>query len=96
LNYHTTQEGLREIILQERSIELAFEGSYFWDMHRYKRAPLVFASPVYGWDYEGNDATTFFARTVVQNRKYTITDCLWPIPLDEMNTNSNLIQNPGY
>jgi hypothetical protein len=96
LTYHTTTDGLREIILQERSIELAFEGSYFWDMLRYRRAPLVFASPAYGWDYQGSSAMFFFARIVLQNRKFTIIDCLWPIQLDEMNTNGNLIQNPGY
>jgi len=33
---------------------------------------------------------------VKQSRRFTITDCLWPIDLNEMNTNGKLIQNPGW
>src|SRR5690606_17806556 len=32
------QEGLREIIHQERMIEMAFEGSRYWDLKRWKTA----------------------------------------------------------
>lgn len=95
-NKHLTKEGLRDIILQERSIEFAFEGLRFWDMWRYKRAAQVFSSPMWGWDTDGKDAKTFFVLDVKQQRRFTITDYLWPIDLNEMNTNSKLIQNPGW
>lgn len=95
-NKHLTQEGLREIILQERSIEFAFEGIRFWDMWRHKKADKVFSSPMWGWDTDGRDAKTFFVLDVKQQRRFTITDYLWPIDLNEMNTNSKLIQNPGW
>jgi hypothetical protein len=96
VNKHLTKEGMRDIILQERGIELAFEGSRFWDMLRHKRVTSEFSSPIWGWTHTGTTAQTFFVLEVKQTRRFTITDCLWPIDLDEMNTNGQLIQNPGW
>lgn len=96
VNKHLTKEGLRDIILQERSIEFAFEGMHFWDMWRHKRAPSVFSSPIWGFNHLGTTGSTFFVLGVKQERRFTITDCLWPISLNEMNTNGQLIQNPGW
>jgi hypothetical protein len=96
LNKHLTKEGMREIILYERSVELAFEGSHFWDMHRYKRASVEFSSPVMGWDYSGYNANTFFILNIKQSRRFLYRDYLWPVSLNETNTNSNIIQNPGW
>lgn len=96
VNYHKTKEGMRDIILRERSIELAFEGSRFWDMVRHKKAVSEFSAPIYGWNRSGGNAENFFKLEIKQTRKFSITDCLWPISLDEMNTNGNLIQNPGW
>lgn len=96
VNKHKTKEGMRDIILQERAIELAFEGSHFWDMIRTKRAVLEFSTPIWGWDYTGETGASFFNLEVKQSRRFTINDCLWPIDLNEMNTNSNLVQNPGW
>ncbi|MDR3245086.1 MAG: RagB/SusD family nutrient uptake outer membrane protein [Prevotellaceae bacterium] len=96
LNKHTRKEGMRDIILHERSIELAFEGSRYWDMLRHRRAPVEFSSPILGWNHLGATPETFFALGAKQFRKFTITDCLCPIDLNETNTNGNLIQNPGW
>jgi len=96
VNKHTTKEGMRDIILEERSIELSFEGQHFWDMLLFKKASSEFSSPVYGWNYKGTTGADFFVPEVKQSRKFTITDCLTPIDLNEMNTNSKLIQNPGW
>lgn len=96
VNKHKTKEGMRDIILQERGIELAFEGSRFFDMIRHKRAVMEFSSPVWGWSYEGSTGADFFNLEVKQTRRFSITDVLWPIDLNEINTNSNLIQNPGW
>ncbi len=96
VNKHRTKEGLRDIILQERSIEFAFEGIHFWDMWRHKKATSSFSTPVWGWTHTGTTGSTFFILEVKQERRFTITDCLWPIDLNEMNTNGQLIQNPGW
>lgn len=96
VNKHLTKEGMRDIILRERSVELAFEGSHFWDMLRHKRATSEFSTPIWGWTHTGTAGDSFFILEVKQPRRFTITDCLWPIDLNELNTNGNLIQNPGW
>lgn len=96
VNKHLTKEGMRDIILQERSVELAFEGNHFWDMHRHKRATTEFSAPIWGWTHTGSTGSSFFVLEVKQSRRFTIRDCLWPIDLNEMNTNGKLIQNPGW
>jgi hypothetical protein len=96
VNRHTRQIDLREIILRERAIELAFEGSRYWDMVGYKLAVNEFSKPVMGWNDRGSTAQTFFILNAKEARRFTSTDYLWPISLKEMNINSNLIQNPGW
>jgi hypothetical protein len=95
-NKHKTKSGMRDIILYERSVELAFEGSHFWDMIRHKRAVSEFSKPSYGWAYMGATASTFFILQPKRINKFSITDYLWPIDLNEINTNANLKQNPGW
>lgn len=96
-NKHLSKEGMREIILRERTNEFAFEtGSRFWDMRRWKRAVSEFSRPIYGWNYLGTNAATFFNHTIIQGRKWSVTDCLWPIDNREMDRNAKLIQNPGW
>jgi hypothetical protein len=88
---------MRKIILQERGIELAFEGANrFWDMIRYKQAVTEFNSPVYGWSEKGESGSAFFKLEIEQERKFSVRDCLWPLTLDELNKNKYLIQNPGW
>lgn len=96
VNKHKSKEGMRDIILRERGIEFAFEGQRFWDMIRTKRAVSEFSSPAWGWNHTGETGASFFNLEVKQARQFTITDNLWPIDLNEINTNSNLVQNPGW
>jgi hypothetical protein len=96
LNKHLTRDGMRDIILQERSIELAFEGSRFWDMYRHKRAVSEFSTPIMGWYHMGLTADMFFVLAPKQSRRFIEKDYLWPISLKETNVNGNLIQNPGW
>ncbi|MDR1865785.1 MAG: RagB/SusD family nutrient uptake outer membrane protein [Bacteroidales bacterium] len=96
VNDHKDREKLRNIILYERSVELAFEGLRFWDMLRWKKAPSEFSNSVMGWNHRGANAETFFILQPAQYRKFTVKDCLWPIPVNEMNINNQLIQNPGW
>jgi hypothetical protein len=96
INSHLDKSSMLNIILRERSIELAFEGLHFWDMHRYKRAVTEFNSPVLGWKGNEYGATLFFEIDTKQARRFLARDYLWPISLEELNTNANLIQNPGW
>lgn len=96
VNKHRTKEGMRDIILEERGVELAFEGNRYWDMLRHKRAVSEFSSPIFGWTHTGTTAQSFFVLEPKQTRRFTINDCLWPIDLNELNTNGKLVQNPGW
>jgi hypothetical protein len=96
LNKHLKKASMKEIILRERSIELAFEGSRFWDMHRHKKAVSEFSTPIQGWSVDRYVLRDFFILKTIQSRRFTIKDYLWPISLDETNKNANLIQNPGW
>lgn len=96
LNQHETKEGLRDIILRERNIELAFEGSRYWDVIRYKKGVAEFNVPVTGWIGNSFGSQNFFRLEVKQRRRFLNRNYLWPISLSELNTNGNLIQNPGW
>jgi hypothetical protein len=93
---HTDQDVLRDIILRERSIELAFEGSHFWDMHRHKKAVAEFSSPISGWEVSKYALKDFFVVKTIQTRRFIAKDYLWPLPISETNKNANLRQNPGW
>ena len=94
---HRSKDGMREIILRERANEFAFEFAHrFWDMQRWKRSVNEFSRPLYGWNISGTTAETFFYHQIIQGRKWSITDCLWPIDNREMEKNARLIQNPGW
>jgi len=69
-----------ENILEERRKELIFEGSYFWDLLRNGR-DIEKVSPL-----QNIEATIPFG-----NNKLA-----YPIPLSELDANSNVVQNPGY
>jgi hypothetical protein len=96
VNKHEDPEWLREIILTERSIEFAFEGLRHWDMLRWKRAPQEFSNSAMGWNQRGSTPETFFTLQPAQYRKFKVKDCLWPIPVSELNINKRLIQNPEW
>lgn len=98
VNKHTTQEGLRGIIQAERMIELSFEGHRYFDLCRWKRAGEFFVSPVKGWNArEGSTYQNFYQVKELQAREWqTPKSYLFPIPLEEINKNPKLVQNPGW
>lgn len=93
---YKTKEGLRAIIQQERSIELAFEGHLYWDLKRWKTAHVELNKPIKGWDITQKDAPSYYREVLLFNQKFAMKDYFWPIPLTEMQINKNLVQNPGW
>lgn len=93
---HTTKEGLREIIHQERTIELAFEGQRFWDIRRWKTAPLELNGPITGWDMNQSDVVAYYRERVLFNQTFTLKDYFWPIRDINLIVNKKLVQNPGW
>lgn len=93
---YTTKEGMREIIQQERSIELAFEEVRFWDVRRWGLATQEFNGPVQGWYYQGEDDAEFYRVTNIHDVVYTVRDIFWPIRNYDISVNPNLLQNLGW
>lgn len=97
VNKHEDVDGLREIIKQERRIELAFEGHRNFDVRRWKEGDKYFNKPVTGWSVDGSTTNSFYiVKTVGQRSFITPRDYLHPIKYSEIIVNSNLAQNPGW
>lgn len=77
----TTREALRSRLELERRLELSMEGHRWFDLVRTDRA-----IPVMNAFFTKTNSTT----RIDQN------DLLFPIPLQEIQTNPKLTQNPGY
>jgi hypothetical protein len=93
----SSKEGMREIIRQERLIELAFEGQRFYDIRRWKIADRYWNGPlIRGWNYQGNTVDAFYVPRTYVSREFRPRDYFWPIKLSDLITNSNLVQNPGW
>ena len=97
LNKHTSQDGLRDIIRQERLIELSFEGNRYNDLRRWKLAHEYFNTPVYGWSVDESTASGYYNIIQVGVRSFSYPrDYFHPISINEITINPNLIQNPGW
>ena len=93
---YKNKEGMREIIRRERLIELCFEGQRFWDLRRWKMAIDEFNKPIVGWDLEQEDAESYYRQKVIFTPQFSARDYLWPIRENELLSNKNIKQNPGW
>lgn len=95
------KDGLRDVIWQERNIELAFEGQRFWDLRRWKIAHIELNKNLRGWNVFGENETVFFNNglgpvVVDPNVKFIFPrDYFFPIRTEETLV-SNIVQNPGW
>jgi hypothetical protein len=88
-----TKDGMREIIRQERMIELAFEGIRFWDLRRWKLAEDYMNRTVRGFDIY---AENFYQPVDIFQLKFEKKDYFWPVRQSILLRNKNLMQNPGW
>lgn len=96
-NKPNSKEGLRDIIMQERGIELAFEGHRIWDLRRWKTAERLQNQPIRGWDYNSADEQGYYRIRTLHNMTFNAPrDYFWPIRESNLLTNPNLVQNPGW
>ncbi|MEA4916085.1 RagB/SusD family nutrient uptake outer membrane protein [Proteiniphilum sp.] len=93
---YNTQEGLREIIHQERLIELCLEGKRFWDLRRWKTAREVLNQPIQGWSLFNTNNAEIYKPLTIFNQRFGLKDYFWPIGEDELTRNTNLIQSLGW
>jgi hypothetical protein len=94
---YTTKEGLRAIIKQERLIELAFEGSRFWDLRRWKDAAGALNAPITGWSITQSETVSYYQPRVLHQQQFIAPrDYLFPIRQYNLTVNPELVQNPGW
>jgi hypothetical protein len=81
---------MRELIHNERRLELCFESFRFWDLRRWKANLNVTAQGI-DWGTE-----SYTPLTAVENRDYEDYMYYGPIPQSETLKYSNLKQNKGW
>ncbi|TKG95020.1 RagB/SusD family nutrient uptake outer membrane protein [Puteibacter caeruleilacunae] len=92
----SSKDGMREIIQQERMIELAFEGHRFWDLRRWMRSEEMMNQPVRGWNVQEESADKFYKPVILFEQSFTQKDYLWPIKEHDLLVNTKLVQNYGW
>ncbi|MDR3267605.1 MAG: RagB/SusD family nutrient uptake outer membrane protein [Tannerella sp.] len=93
---YQSQIGLRQIIQQERTIELAFEGKRYWDLRRWKTATEVLNAPVQGWNMAQRDVESYYRPFTIFEQSFGLKDYFSPIPDGELQRNTKLVQNLGW
>jgi starch-binding outer membrane protein, SusD/RagB family len=91
-----TQDEMRELIRNERRIELSFEEHRFWDVRRWKTAPTDLAGALYGTRITKSGTTLTFEKVQVATMTFSNKLYHMPIPYDETLKNRALIQNEGW
>tara|TARA_R110002050_G_scaffold173352_1_gene305512 strand:+ start:28180 stop:30015 length:1836 start_codon:yes stop_codon:yes gene_type:complete len=96
LDVPADQASMREAIHKERKVELAFENVRYFDIRRWKVAQDILNGEIHGLDINTTDESEFYNVVPFETRVFTNKHYLWPIPQDEINTNTDLIQNTGW
>lgn len=93
-----SKEELKNKIINERRVELAFEDQRYFDLRRWKLADTYLNRPVTGFEIKRNDDEIIHATefTVDAKRRFYSKMYYAPIPYSEMHLNHNLKQNPGW
>lgn len=93
----SSKAGMREIIHQERLIELAFEGQSYWDLLRWRKAQQEFSKPIQGWNVMGKEVENYYQiQTIFRPPAFNIKNYFYPIRNYELSVNKNLVQNYGW
>jgi len=91
---YQNQAGLRQIIHQERRIELAFESIPGWDLRRWKELQEVMSRPVQGWSIYDEQPVNYYRARNLFIPVFNTKDYLWPLSDESLIRNANLVQNP--
>jgi len=97
----SSKDDMRELIRNERRLELCFEGFRFWDLRRWKVALSKLNEPVRGIAGRNSSGQQVFDLTgpyAIENQKRVYQSYMYygPIPYFETLKFSNLPQNEGW
>jgi hypothetical protein len=88
--------GMRDIIRNERFIELAMEGHRYWDLKRWMLLEEYMNRPQYGWNTKSTNPEDYYSLTYLDAVDFELRDYFVPIKQDYLNKNPLLIQNKGW
>ena len=96
-----TGSKLRQVLHMERNNELMFEGHRYRDMRRWKEADKCMNATWKAWNVWGKNAEEYYTikdfKDFDRPRKFeTPRHYLLPYPIEELQINENLVQNPGW
>lgn len=94
------QGALRRKIKKERQIELLGENQRYYDLRRWKDAPVDEAEHIYGFNtmISKDNASLFYSpvRVPLLNTSFSKKMYFWPVHWDELRKNKRLTQAPGW
>lgn len=93
VNVPTSQQEAVKMVLDERRIELAFEGHRFVDI---KRLGITANSGIDRHPVDYSSVSSNYPAANPSNMPLTSHKWALPIPQSELNVNPNIVQNPGY
>lgn len=88
-----TREKMRELIRNERRIELCFEGFRFWDLRRWKANLTEEAK---GMSITNEEAGKKYTPISVETRNFKENAFYGPVPHDQILNFPSLVQNAGW
>ena len=90
-----SKSGMRQIIMDERASELAFEGHYYDDIRRWKTAQSIMNNEqIRGWNIAESLPEGFYKEITLYVKSFTPKDYLWPLKQQDLYVNDKLVQNP--
>lgn len=93
-NYDAAE--MREIIRNERRLEMAFEEQRYWDIRRWRIAEDIFKEPLKGLNIQVVGNKTIYNEVNVLSAEFDTKRYFYPIPYSEVIKNGNMIQNPNW
>lgn len=91
-----TKAQMRDIIQNERRVELSFEGHRFFDIRRWKKGEEFLNKPVTGMRITNNAGTLTYTKFTVENRVFTNKNYYYPFSQSDINRQPALVQNLGW
>ena len=91
-----SKDEMRELIYNERRVEMAFEEQRYNDLRRWRLAETVLANPVEGLEINNRDGQLSYNRVDVVNPNWDNRRYFYPIPYSEVLKNKNMVQNPNW
>ena len=96
LKENMTADEMRDVIRNERRIELAFEGHRFFDVRRWMIAPETDSKMMTGMEVRMKSGIKVYTRFNVRQHIWRPAMYFWPIPYKEVSKAPDTKQNPFY